>query len=133
MQSAVFELDPSRSFVGSSYIYATPRDFARFGALHLQGGIVNGTQILPGNWVDYTTTPAAGITKHYGAHWSLNRDGIGLPDLPKDIFYLGGNDGQYIFAIPSKNAVIVRLGVMRFPATFEQDAFPRIAAIHNAL
>lgn len=133
MNSAVFEVDPSGTFIGSSYVYATPRDFARFGELYLNDGKWNGVQILPENWVDYTNMPASGINQQYGAHWSLNQDGSNLPGLPEDIYYLGGNDGQFIFVIPSKNAVIVRLGVMRFPATFEQDLLPRIVAIYDSL
>ncbi|MFK7914021.1 MAG: serine hydrolase domain-containing protein [Pseudomonadales bacterium] len=133
MSSAIFEVDAAGNFIGSSYIYATPRDFARFGQLYLQDGTWNGNRVLPKGWVDYTREPAIGVRNDYGSHWSLNLDQSNLPGLPADTFYLGGNDGQYIFVIPSKNAVIVRFGITRLPATFKQDVLPHIEAIYQAL
>ena len=73
MTSAVMEADPSGTFVGSSYTFATPRDWARFGLLFLQDGVWNGKRILPEGWVTYTTTPAAKAPKgEYGAMFWLN-------------------------------------------------------------
>jgi len=60
MQSAVPEPDPSGTYVGSSYTFATPRDWARFGLFYLQDGVWNGERILPEGWVAYTTTPTPG-------------------------------------------------------------------------
>ena len=71
MMSAIFEVDPSGTFIGSSYVYATARDFARFGQLYLQGGMWEGEQILPKNWVNYTGKSAVGRPE-YGSTWSLN-------------------------------------------------------------
>ena len=73
MTSAVMEADPSGTFVGSSYTFATPRDWARFGLLFLRDGVWNGKRILPEGWVTYTTTPAAKAPKgEYGAMFWLN-------------------------------------------------------------
>lgn len=133
MRSALFEVDASGTFIGSSYIYATPRDYARFGQLYLQKGVWDGEQILSEEWVDYTGQPAPGSDGKYGSHWSINKSGKNLPGMPEDVIYLGGNDGQFIFVIPSKNAVIARLGVMRQPATFEDDLYPLIRDIYDEL
>jgi len=133
MNSAIFEVDASGTFIGSSYIYATPRDFARFGQLYLQDGIWDEERILPEGWVEYTGQAAPGTDGGYGSHWSINATGKNLPSMPKDVIYLGGNDGQFIFVIPSKNAVIVRLGVMREPATFENELYPLIRSIFETL
>ncbi|MEP3226604.1 MAG: serine hydrolase [Parasphingorhabdus sp.] len=133
MNSAIFEVDASGTFIGSSYIYATPRDFARFGQLYLQNGMWDDEQILPERWVDYTGQPAPGSDGKYGSHWSINRSGKNLPGMPNEVIYLGGNDGQFIFVIPSKNAVIVRLGVMREPATFENELYPLIRSVFDKL
>ena len=133
MSSAVFEMDPSGTFIGASYIYATPRDFARFGQLYLQDGLWDEKRILPLGWVDYTRVPVATSDGTYGSHWSLNFGQSNLPGMPDDVFYLGGNDGQFIFVIPSKNTVIVRTGVMREPATFEKDLYPLIRNIYRKL
>jgi hypothetical protein len=73
MTSAVMEADPSGTFVGSSYTFATPRDWARFGLLFLQDGVWSGKRILPEGWVAYTTIPAAKAPKgEYGAMFWLN-------------------------------------------------------------
>lgn len=132
MTSAIFEVDPSGTFIGSSYVYATARDYARFGQLYLQDGVWEGERILPENWVVYTGKSAVGRAD-YGSTWSLNLDGKILPGMPKDVIFLGGNDGQYIFVIPSKNAVIVRLGITRMPASFDGDLFPLIRGVYNEL
>lgn len=109
MRSAVFELDASGTFVGSSYLYATVRDYARFGLLYLNKGNWLGEQILPENWVDYTTTPANGSNGQYGAFFWLNRSGD-QPDAPADAYLCKGHDGQFIVIIPSKQLVVVRTG-----------------------
>jgi len=133
MTSAVFEVDASGTFIGSSYVYATPRDFARFGQLYLQNGNWNGEQILPPDWVNYTGQPAPGSGGQYGSHWSLNLNQTVMPGLPEDVLHLGGNDGQMILVIPSKNVVIVRLGVTRHPANLANDVYPLIRAVYEVL
>jgi len=133
MSSAVFELDASGTYIGSSYIYATPRDFARFGQLYLQKGVWNGEQVLPEGWVDYTGQPVPASDGQYGSHWSLNTGQKTLPGLPEDVIHLGGNDGQMIIVIPSKNTVIARFGITRWPATLETDVYPLIREIYEAL
>lgn len=132
MMSAIFEVDPSGSFIGSSYIYATARDYARFGQLYLQDGVWEGEQILPLGWVEYTRQPGPGDDQ-YSSHWMVNTDQKSMPGLPADILYIIGNDGQYIITIPSKNAVIVRLGVTRRPATLQGDVLPLLREIYNQL
>ena len=109
MRSAVFELDASGTFVGSSYLYATMRDYARFGLLYLHNGNWLGEQVLPVGWVDYTTTPANGSNGKYGAFFWLNQSGD-QPDAPDDTFMCKGHDGQFIFIVPSKDLVVVRTG-----------------------
>jgi CubicO group peptidase (beta-lactamase class C family) len=118
MHSALLELDPSGTFVGSSFGYATARDWARFGLLYLNDGIWNGERILPEGWVQYATTPAPAAPKgEYGALWWLNAGEKGkpsnrlYPDVPTDAFVADGFEGQYIFVVPSKKLVVVRLGL----------------------
>jgi len=132
MSSAIFEVDAAGTFIGSSYLYATPRDFARFGQLYLQNGKWNGEQILPKDWVNYTGQAAPNSEGEYGSHWSLNLNQSVLPGLPEDVIHLGGNDGQMIVVIPSKNAVIVRFGVTRYPATLKDDVYPLIRQVYEA-
>jgi len=109
MFSVVWEPDASGTFVGSSYIYATARDYARFGLLYLHNGNWMGEQLLPEDWVKYTTTPAKGSEGDYGAHFWINSSGE-YPGVPADLFYADGHDGQFIYIIPSKSLVVVRNG-----------------------
>jgi len=106
---AVFEADPSGTRVGSSYLYATARDYARFALLYQNNGIFNGERILPEGWVKYTTTAASDSKGGYGAYFWLNK-GKALPSVPDDAFLCEGHDGQYICIIPSKELIVVELG-----------------------
>ena len=108
MNSAVFEVDASGNFTGSSYLYATMRDYLRYGLLYLNKGNWLGEQILPEDWVEFTTTPTK-ASKGYGAFFWLNADGD-YPDVPADMYCARGHDGQYIYIIPSKNLVVARTG-----------------------
>ena len=106
---AVFETDPSGTFVGSSYLYATLRDYARFALLYQQNGIFNGERILPDGWVDYTRAPASASGGEYGSLFWLNGKGE-VPSAPSDTYMCIGHDGQRIFIIPSKDLIVVVLG-----------------------
>lgn len=104
-----FEPDMSGTPVGSSYLYVTARDYARFGQLYLDGGCIGGQRILPEGWVDYTVTPASDSDGRYGAFFWLNRSHV-CPDVPEDMFSCNGHDGQQIYIIPSRELVVVILG-----------------------
>ncbi len=116
--SFLLEPDASGTYIGSSYSYATARDFARFGLLYLNNGKWNGEQLLPENWVAQTITPAgADKRKHYGYQFWLNGlDKTDLskkwyPDVPGDMFFCDGFGGQGVYIIPSKKLVVVRMGL----------------------
>ncbi|WP_205508607.1 serine hydrolase domain-containing protein [Longitalea arenae] len=118
MYSLCLEPDASGTYIGSSYSYATARDFARFGLLYYNNGQWNGEQLLPENWVRETVKPAAANKQQrYGYQFWLN--GIGdkdpakrwFPDAPADMFFADGFGGQNIFIIPSRKLIVVRLGV----------------------
>ncbi len=104
-----FEPDMSGTPVGSSYLYATARDFARLGHMYLHDGCVGEERLLPEHWVEYTTTPASDSKGGYGACFWLNR-GKTYPSAPEDMYFCQGHDGQMIFIIPSKELVVVVLG-----------------------
>ncbi|MEO0469972.1 MAG: serine hydrolase [Bacteroidota bacterium] len=131
MRSAVIEPDASGTFVGSSFMYATGRDWARYGMLYLNDGLWNGQRILPEGWVDYTRTPTPKSNGIYGAHFWLNAglnemgDERRFPDAPQDVFFPSGFEGQYVFIIPSKRLVVVRLGFTPGRGDFDINAFLR--------
>jgi CubicO group peptidase (beta-lactamase class C family) len=115
MYHTVLEPDASGTFVGSSYMYATARDWARFGLLYLNDGVFNKERILPEGWVAQSTRPASADKQGYGYQLWLNSGGDTsirhFPDAPSDMFYADGFESQLIFVVPSKNLVIVRLGL----------------------
>jgi hypothetical protein len=116
--SLVLEPDASGTYIGSSYSYATARDFARFGLLYYNNGVWKGEQILPANWVQQSVQPSsADKQKHYGYQFWLNgfdeKDPTKhlYPDVPADMFFADGYGGQDIYIIPSKKLIVLRFGL----------------------
>jgi CubicO group peptidase (beta-lactamase class C family) len=119
MRSAVFETDATGMYNGGSSLFASARDWARLGLLYLNDGVWEGERILPEGWVAYSTTPAPAAEKgDYGAQIWLNKgpqgkpEGRPFPNLPQDLFYFEGYQGQFVGIIPSHRLVVVRLGMM---------------------
>jgi len=110
-------------------MYATARYWSRFGQLYLQDGVWEGRRILPEGWVKYSRTPApAAPDKKYGAHFWLKipKEFRGDSDeklVPEDSFHAIGYEGQFVSIIPSRQLVIVRLGLARIPSAWQQDIF----------
>jgi len=111
MESTVLETDESGTYIGSSYTYATARDWARFGTLYLRDGTWNGDRLLPKDWIAYTREVAPASGGVYGAQFWTNVDGAELPDAPHDMYSCNGFEGQRVFIIPSHDLVIVRMGL----------------------
>ncbi len=109
MRSVVFEVDNTGTFIGSSYLYASMRDYVRFGLLYMNKGNWLGNQILPLGWTDEATKPANGSGGKYGAFFWLNKSGA-YPGVPDDMYFCDGHDGQFIYIVPSLQLVVVRTG-----------------------
>ena len=122
MATAVLETDPSGTFVGSSFGWASGRDWVRFGQLYLQGGQWDGQRILPKGWVEQAKDKSRGSKRKYGSHWWINR-GRRHPDLPRNSFSAEGYEGQMLLILPSDRAVIVRLGQTPEPGKFDRNGF----------
>ncbi len=132
MYSMLIETDAYGRFVGSSYGWATARDWAKIGQLYLQNGNWAGEQLLPASWIDFVRQPAPNAKGLYGGHFWLNR-GNRYPDAPADIFSMEGFHGQKVFIIPSKDLVVVRLGLTYQESDFDFNQWLQeiIAAIEN--
>jgi CubicO group peptidase (beta-lactamase class C family) len=118
MEHATLEFDSVGTPIGSSHMWASARDWARFGQLYLVDGVVDGERILPAGWVDYSARLTPGSeTYGYGAGFWTNRGTIGGAarriglGMPPDSFMARGSQGQYIVIVPSARLVIVRLGM----------------------
>jgi CubicO group peptidase (beta-lactamase class C family) len=110
MNSMIVETDMAGNFVGSSYSWATTRDWSKLGLLYLHKGNWNGEQIIDESWVKYVSTPTNDSNGKYGAHFWLNVGGH-YPDAPRDLYSCNGFQGQKVFIIPSFDMVIVRMGL----------------------
>ena len=122
MRHTVLEPDPSGVPVGSSYIYASARDWGRLGQLMLNNGEWNGEQLLEADWVRRATEPNSSENyRAYGYQFWLNRgdEALRWPSLPADAYFMSGNRAQSVMIVPSAKAVVVRLGWSsgRYPMT----------------
>jgi CubicO group peptidase (beta-lactamase class C family) len=113
------EFDAAGLYYGSAMIYASARDFAKFGLLYLRDGMWDGQRLLPAGWVDFARTPGPGSDGNiYGAGWWVApSEGDGKPypwhidtGSSRDAFSAEGFEGQYILIVPSKDLIVVRLG-----------------------
>ncbi len=110
MNSALVETDMAGNFVGSSYGWATTRDWAKFGLLYLHKGNWNGEQLFNESWAKFVATPTNTSNGRYGGQFWLNAGGY-FPDVPRDMFYASGFQGQMVAVFPSHDLVIVRMGL----------------------
>ncbi len=113
MNSMVLEADLSGNYVGSSYSWATARDWAKFGLLYLHNGNWNGAQLFTKDWVDYVTTPTPTSNGTYGAQFWLNAEQQ-FKDVPKNMYFADGYQGQRVYILPDQEMVIVRFGLSNF-------------------
>ena len=115
MTTALAEFDAAGTFIGGSLVYASARDFARFGELYRQDGLVGTRRILPEGWVRFARSPT--VVPVYGAGFWLETSALKpIPSLlrghgPMDAYSAQGHQGQVILIIPSRRSVIVRLGL----------------------
>lgn len=141
ISSAVIEADARGNLVGSSYMYATTQDWARFGQFLLQDGVWQGKHILPEGFVAgmQQVTPASGGQYGQGQVWRYGPAGDTpegqSPDvrfqLPADTYWMEGHDGQSIAIVPSQQLVVVRLGLTPHRLLYQPQAL--LAAVVKAV
>lgn len=105
--SAEPDFDPAGTWVASSAVRATARDWARFGLLYLRGGSWDGRQIIPADWVDSARRSQAHDVvgdEGYSWHWWT------IPDR-HCTFAAQGYEGQRLLVVPTLDLVAVRLGM----------------------
>ena len=124
IHNATLEVDHSGIFIGSSYLYLTPKDFLKFGSLYLHEGRWRDRQLVPQSFIQFQKllspgflSPERSFNKSaFGAHLWLN---VSLPelsipglnsDMPSDMFAMVGYQGQFLFVFPSLDLLVLRLG-----------------------
>jgi CubicO group peptidase (beta-lactamase class C family) len=137
IHTATIETDNNGTFIGSSFMFASARDWARLGQLCLQDGVWEGKRILPEGWIRYSTTPTPNNPLHdYGAHFWLNADPEDhrvqrtWPTLPQDAYSMNGFQGQRVIIVPSADLVVVRLGFSGGP---DRGIEPLVAGLIRVL
>jgi CubicO group peptidase (beta-lactamase class C family) len=127
MHSVTFETDATGTPYGGSFMFATPRDWARFGVLYAEDGVIEGRRILPAGWVRYSSSRtkdspyAAGFwlgKKEWRTQWSV----------PDDLIVATGILGQRLVVIPSERLVIARMGASLAPADLRLGGLGRLVA-----
>jgi CubicO group peptidase (beta-lactamase class C family) len=114
MRNVTLEFDGAGTLQGSTYMLASARDWAKFGLLYLNDGVVGGKRILHEDWVDFCA--AATLDTDYAAGFWTNRSehpnakGRVRLGIPHDAFFASGDLGQRIVIMPSQHLVVVRLG-----------------------
>jgi len=132
MQHVTMEFDDTGTPIGSTRIYASARDWARFGELYLNDGVVDGKRILPEGWVAYSTRPT--LDSAYGSGFWVNAGqsadarGRVRAGMPADAYFASGNFGQRIVIVPSQQLVIVRFGATIDPPDFDIQGLIRLVA-----
>ncbi len=118
MKHVTLETDSTGTPIGSSHMLASPRDWAKFGLLYLDDGVVGGERLLPEGWVDYSARLTAGSEEFgYAAGFWTNRGESGgalyrvRAGIPADAFMARGAYGQYVVVVPSKRLVVARFGM----------------------
>ena len=129
MQHVLMEFDGAQSLVGSTRIYASARDWARFGQLYLGDGMIDGRRILPEGWSAYVSRQT--LDSIYGSGFWTNAgtaaDGSHIiAGMPGDAYFASGLNGQRIVIVPSKRLVIVRLGSTVDPPDFDMRGLVRL-------
>ncbi len=137
MASLVCEYDAAGTMLGGSFCHATARDWAKFGQMYLDGGVVAGRQVVSPAWIGFVTTPSP-TNPTYGGQFWLNRGGQTegkrpalFPDQgPADLYSAIGHLGQYVMVAPAKHLVVVRLG--KTPDGQRGDLVPTLGRLVNA-
>lgn len=122
MTTAIMEPDAAGTFAGSSYMYASARDWARFGLFLAQNGVWQGRSLLPDGWVEAMYQPSSVSGGRYSRMQTWLPDRPPQSTLPPDMFALQGHDGQSITVIPSRGMVLVRLGLTPGSARYRPGA-----------
>ena len=137
MGEVTMEFDGAGTFVGSTYLYASARDYARLGWLYLRDGVApDGKRVLPEGWMDWSRRST--LDSPYGAGFWTN-DGRSeeakwriASGYPKDGFYASGTMGQRIYIVPSAHLVITRFGYSAPPGYGMKDDLALIKAAIEA-
>ena len=124
MHTAIIESDQSGNIVTGAYMWASPRDWAKFGLFCLQNGRWKNEQILPEHWMEYATTKTpSNPMAPYGAQFWLNSKKNYYPSLPADLYECRGKDIQRVTIIPSEKLIVARFGYTPNEGGWDNEGF----------
>lgn len=89
-------------------IHVTAEEIAKLGLLYLNGGVFGGKRVLPEEWVREATSAQIDNSPNVQKDWEQGY-GYQIWRCQHGCFRFDGAYGQYMVAIPQKNAVLVVL------------------------
>lgn len=110
MWGAWWKTDQRGNTMTYQSVYASAREFAKFGYLYLRNGEWDGEQLLSESWVRESTRPSQYTNPFYGYLWWLNSGSLVMPDVPADAYMAAGANEKRIYVVPSLALIAVRLG-----------------------
>ncbi|MFK5956662.1 MAG: serine hydrolase [Planctomycetota bacterium] len=110
MHNATWMKDFSGNTLTYRSVFASAREFAKFGYLYLRGGEWDGQQVIPQQWVHQSARPSQTENPFYGYLWWLNTGAMAMQDVPADAFYAAGAFVKRIYVVPSQDLIVIRLG-----------------------
>lgn len=99
-----WQRDPQGIYFGGNDMQLTPRQMLRLGEMYLDGGSVDGRQVVPRAWVRESVRPRTSSPWNghaYGLGW-WSRDSGG-----RRVWFAWGYGGQYVFVVPDLDLVAV--------------------------
>ena len=109
VEIGAWDRDPQGFYFGGNNIALSPDALLKFGKLYLDGGVVDGKQVLSPEWIAASWTPRFIRSSFNGRHdygflwWRADFGG-------HSTWFAWGYGGQFLFVIPSLQAVVVLTG-----------------------
>lgn len=104
IEEVIWPADPQGVTRGWADLKLRPADAAKLGYLWLNGGVWEGEQIVPAEWVQAAVEPRLPIndSESYGLGWWVDNDG--------QSYGASGRGGQFVKVVPAYNAVVTTTG-----------------------
>lgn len=130
IRNGVIEADANGTPVGGARGILRPVDWLRLGQLVANYGVWNGQRMLSQTYMNYMVAPSPASVEYGGSVWREASENIPAElraRLPDDLVWFAGHMGQFMIIVPSRNLVVLRMGVAFDKALARNQAFATAA------